>query len=269
MNWLARIDAIVLFVLFAYICLIAIRVSYRFHIARPFQGMDGANRRKLIAEADIELGKLKSIACAAPYLGLVGTCCGILSAFRGYAMEKHAALVMITSTVAASLVTAAGGIVVAVPATCFYNYFRTRLNLLEGPARRHGFRLTRRISEFPAFTLIAAPSIAIPVLFFTTFASFYPPLGFEVRVPSKGCGSKTGDGVIMLHVDNGGKLFVNDQHQDMKKLERRMSEVHGAHSYRTICLSADENVPFQAVADVVDMLKGSAMVGDVSLAKHP
>jgi biopolymer transport protein ExbD len=75
---------------------------------------------------------------------------------------------------------------------------------------------------------------------------------------------------MVLHVVNGGTLLVNGQRQDWKNLKSRLSEDHGAYPYRrTICLSADENVPFQAVADVVDMLNKSPLVGDISLAQHP
>ena len=90
-------------VLLAYTLAVVIHVSYRCHIARRGPDIDSASRRKLSAELSVEVQNLKSIAFTLPYLGLVGTCFGIMSAFRGVGMEKHAALAMISSLVAAAL----------------------------------------------------------------------------------------------------------------------------------------------------------------------
>jgi hypothetical protein len=91
MNWFGHLDVIVLALLLAYTLAVFIRVSYRYHVARQARVIDSASRRKLAAELNIEVGNLKSIVSTAPYLGLVGTCFGIMSAFRGIAMQKDAA----------------------------------------------------------------------------------------------------------------------------------------------------------------------------------
>jgi hypothetical protein len=184
MNWIARLDVIVLALMLAYIVTVVIRVSYRYHLARRVQGIGTNSRslRKLTADLSIEVGNLKSIASIAPYLGLVGTCFGIMDAFGGIGMEKHAAEIMITSKVSLALVTTAAGILVAVTATCFYNYLRTRIDLLESEvaneAIEQGSRssqviqrlpLARRFSQLPAFALIAAPGLAILVAVHTPF----------------------------------------------------------------------------------------------------
>ena len=206
--------------------------------------------------------------CPVVALGLVGTCFGVLSVFQGFGMEKHAALVMLTSRVAASLITAAVGTIVAVPATCFYNCLRSRLDLLENRVPTQGLRLARRISALPAFALIASPSLAILVVVYTTFVSFYTPAGFAIEVPSTGCESKNADRMIMLHIANGGALFVDSKRQEWATLERRLSSIHSKSVNRRVCLSADENVPFQTVADAIDIIKNMPTEGAISLAKH-
>jgi biopolymer transport protein ExbB/TolQ len=131
MNWIVRLDVIVLALMLAYVVVVVTRVSYRYHLARCAREIDSASRRKFAAVLSIDVGSLKSIASTAPYLGLAGTCEGILSAFRPIGMEKHTALAMISADIAASLITTAAGILVAVPATCSYNYLCTRIDLLE------------------------------------------------------------------------------------------------------------------------------------------
>ncbi len=95
---------------------------------------DGAFQRAQRAfAADLSLGveALRSIGVTAPYLGLVGTCIGMMSAFMGIGMQRQTALVMITTYLAASLFTTAAGLIVAAPAVWAYNYLRVRIDGIE------------------------------------------------------------------------------------------------------------------------------------------
>jgi biopolymer transport protein ExbD len=224
---------------------------------------DGRSRRKLAADLSIGVGSLKSIASTAPYLGLVGTCFGILSVFRGFDMEKYAALMMMTSTVAAALVTTAAGILVAVPARCFHNYLRTRIELLESEvpseALAQRFPLTKRFSEVPAFALIAAPGLAILVAGYMTFASFNTPNGFGVELAEARCESDSDDVHIVLHVTDAGKLFLNTEQEEWNNLAGRVSEIYSIRAHRTLYLLADDGVPFQTVADAIDIVQNTPL----------
>ena len=133
MNWIVRLDVIVLALMLVYVVVVVTRVYCRYHLARRARQIDNASRRKLAAVLSIEVSSLESIASSAPYLGLAGTCVGIMSAlgFGGIDMEKNAALALISSRIAIALVTTAVGTLVAVPAICSYNYLRTRIDLLE------------------------------------------------------------------------------------------------------------------------------------------
>jgi hypothetical protein len=136
----------------------------------------------------VKVGNIKSIASTAPYLGLAGTCIGLLSVFRGFDLEKHAALVMLTTYTAASLITTAAGLLVAVPAAWSYNYLRVRIDPLESEIPRiaqlksqyvpvaRKLPLTTRFSQLP-FAVIAAPGLAIIVLVWMPFFSPREPSG--------------------------------------------------------------------------------------------
>ena len=269
MNWIGRADVFVLAVLLAYIVAVVTHVSCRFHLARRARGIDTASRsrRKLAADLSVEVSSLKSISSTAPYLGLAGTCVGIVSAFRGFDGERHAVLVWMVSGIAAALVTTAAGILVAVPATCFYNYLRTRIDLLESElsdealpqrsrysqARR--FPLTKRFSELPAFALIAAPGLAILVAAYMSFSSFHTPTGFGIEVASPRCESDLSDRLIVLHITDRGNLFLNTEQQDWNSLASRLSEISSVREHRTLYLVADDGVPFQTVTDAIDIVK--------------
>jgi biopolymer transport protein ExbD len=269
MNWIVRLDVIVLALMLAYVVVVVTHVSYRCRSARRMGEIDNASSRKLAVDLSIEVGSLKSIACTAPYIGLAGTCLGIMSIFRGIAMEKHAAMVMMVTTIGAAFVATAAGILVAVPATCFYNYLCTRINLLESKVSngeqqrgRHfwvtqRFPLTKRFSQLPAFALIAAPSLSILIAGYMTFASFHPRTGFGIELASARWEHDCNERLIVLHITDAGKLFLNQDQQDWSSLAGRLTEIYFVRVHRTLYLLADDGVPFQAVADALDTVENA------------
>ena len=87
MNWIGRSDVYLLALLLAYSVAAFLRVSWRYCVARRASGIDSPGRRKLVADPSTAVSSLKSIAFTAPYLGLAGTCFGIMGIFRGIGME--------------------------------------------------------------------------------------------------------------------------------------------------------------------------------------
>jgi biopolymer transport protein ExbB len=71
------------------------------------------------------LGTLGNIA---PLIGLFGTVVGIIRAFHALAVSGSAGPSVISAGIAEALITTASGLVVAVPAVIFYNYFLRRVN---------------------------------------------------------------------------------------------------------------------------------------------
>jgi len=274
MSSFGRLDVIVLALMLIYVLALVIHVSCRYYLARRARGVGSASRRTLAAVLNIEVGSLKSIALTAPYLGLVGTCVGILNAFGGVDMEKHAAMAMIATKIALALITTAAGIPVAVLATCSYNYLRTRIDLLEGEVFDEGqqrgrhfrgarrFPPTKRFSELPAFGLLAASGLAIVITVYMTFASFHTSTGFYVELASARCEFDGEDKLIVLHLTDAGKLFLNQEQEDWNTLAGRLSEIYSMRKYRTLYLLADPGVPFQTVAHALDAVDSApAAVG--------
>src|ERR1700730_7785907 len=199
MNWWQRIDVIVLALMLAYIVVVLIHVSYHYRLACRAEAIDGdpitfhRDRRKLVADLNIKVGALNSIAFVAPYLGLAGTCTGIVTGLSGVGIEAESALAAEMLVVPVVFITTAAALLVAIPAALFYNYLRTRIDLLESktssdvPVRRTGhFRviqkcaLAARLSK-TSFPLIAAPVLAVLVgLVFMEYSSYETPTGLWV-----------------------------------------------------------------------------------------
>lgn len=272
MNWMTRLDVIVLALMLAYVVAVVIHVTYHCHLARRERGVDRAGpafqrtRRKLAADLRIKVGNVRSIAFTAPYLGLAGTCLGLLSMFRGYAMEKHAVLVMLTTYAVASLITTAAGLLVAVPATWSHNYLRLCIDLLESEIPRisqlkspyspvaQKLPLTARFSKLP-FAVIAAPGLAIIVLVWMSFFSPREPRGFGIELAPSCCENCVNDRVTLLHITDAGKLLLNEEQEDWNGLAGRLSEIYRMREQRTLDLVADDGVPFQTVADALDIVE--------------
>lgn len=275
-NWITRLDVILLALMFAYVVAVFVHVSYHCRIARRARETDSAStafqrtRRKLAADLSVKVGNLKSIASTAPYLGLAGTCVGILSAFGAAGMERHTYLVMTITKMAAALVTTAAGILVALPATWSHNYLRRRIELLESVVLneeveqrgRHfrvvpRFTLAKRFSQLPAFAVIAAPSLAILIAGYMTFASFHPRTGFGIELASIRCEYEGQPRLIVLHITDAGKLFLNTEQEDWNGLTGRLSEIYRVRVDRTLYLVADNAVAFQTVADAIDIVQNT------------
>jgi biopolymer transport protein ExbB len=79
------------------------------------------------AELKVGLASFTTIASTATFIGLLGTCFGILYAFRGYAGEKHTWVIRVHSDISRSLVSLAIGLFVTVLAMWCRNYVRNRM----------------------------------------------------------------------------------------------------------------------------------------------
>jgi len=171
--------------------------------------------------------------------------------------------------IALALIPTAVGIPVAVLATCSYNYLCTRTGLLEvavfdeGQQRAqhfrgaHRFPPAKRFSELPAFGLLAAPGLAILIAGFMTFASFHPPTGFYVETASDRCEYDVADKLIVLHITDTGKVFLNQEQEDWNSLADRLSQIYSVREYRTLYLLADSGVPFQTTAHALDTVENA------------
>jgi len=184
MSSFGRYDVLLLALMFIYVLAVIIHVCCRWYLARQSGVDDSASRRKLAVFLSSGMRSLRSIAITAQYLGLAGTCAGLLNVFSGFAMARHAAMLLIVTRSAVAIIPTAAGIPVALLATCSHNYLCRRIDLLESEISDDGrqndrhfqgtrrFPPVRRFSELPAFALIAAPGLAIAIAGFMPFPSF-------------------------------------------------------------------------------------------------
>ena len=90
-------------------------------------------RQMLIVLAEFKrgLGVLGTVGSTAPFVGLLGTTMGIITAFTGMATGGTAGgLAGVSAGIAEALITTAFGLMVAIPAVWAYNYFTTKIENL-------------------------------------------------------------------------------------------------------------------------------------------
>ncbi|RLA09856.1 MAG: protein TolQ [Gammaproteobacteria bacterium] len=86
------------------------------------RGMRAAYNRQLDVIGS-NLTVLATIGSTSPYVGLLGTVWGIMSAFQGLAGAQQATLAMVAPGIAEALVATAMGLLAAIPAVVAYNRF--------------------------------------------------------------------------------------------------------------------------------------------------
>lgn len=104
-------------------------------------GLDGdgltpaeSMRRELQRRIDEQVADLKrglpllaSVGSVAPFVGLLGTVLGIVTAFRGIAETGSGGLSAVSAGIGEALVVTALGLVVAIPAVLAFNYLSTQI----------------------------------------------------------------------------------------------------------------------------------------------
>lgn len=262
-TWPVRLDIVVLGLSIAYTLATVIHVLERCKIARFHQQVP-VGRRALAADLRIEVTNVKSVAHTASYFGLMGTCMGILTtAFRGFDMARQAALRMEASIVAAALIPTAVGIVAAVVATFSYNCLCSRLDLFDSevPVRAMPVGPARQFMEYWAYGVIAAPALAILFATYLTlymaFASLHTPKGLDIGIVPARCDTDEPDRPIVLHIREGGRVFLNGEEEHWSTLQSRLSEIYARRARHILYLLADDQVPFQTVADAIATVQNS------------
>jgi biopolymer transport protein ExbB/biopolymer transport protein TolQ len=86
-------------------------------------------RASALTATDLKKGisALATIGATAPFVGLLGTVVGIITAFQGIAATGSGGIGAVSAGIAEALVETALGLVVAIPAVWLYNYFTGRI----------------------------------------------------------------------------------------------------------------------------------------------
>src|SRR3954471_2015692 len=90
-------------------------------------------RAEAIVHAELKrgIGSLATIGSTAPFIGLLGTVVGILTAFKKIAETKAAGLASVAGGISEALVTTAVGLFVAIPAVMMFNYFTSKVEAFD------------------------------------------------------------------------------------------------------------------------------------------
>jgi biopolymer transport protein ExbB/biopolymer transport protein TolQ len=86
-------------------------------------------RASALTTNDLKKGvnSLATIGSTAPFVGLLGTVIGVISAFQGIAATGSGGIGSVSAGISEALVETALGLLVAIPAVWFYNYLTERL----------------------------------------------------------------------------------------------------------------------------------------------
>jgi len=76
------------------------------------------------------LAVLATVGATAPFVGLLGTVFGIINAFAAMGSAASTGLAAITVGIAEALIATGFGLMVAIPAVWFFNYFQTKIDNL-------------------------------------------------------------------------------------------------------------------------------------------
>lgn len=90
--------------------------------------VEALERKRQLVNLDVKknLWVLGTIGAASPFIGLAGTVIGILHSFGQMAREGAGGFAVVAGGISEALIATAAGIVVAVIAVLFYNFFQTR-----------------------------------------------------------------------------------------------------------------------------------------------
>ena len=101
------------------------------------QLLDGSRRAMRVAQLketdrlEQNLSTLATIGSTSPYVGLLGTVWGILTAFQGLGQVQQATLATVAPAIAEALVATAMGLFAAIPAVIAFNRYADQVGRLE------------------------------------------------------------------------------------------------------------------------------------------
>jgi len=284
-DYVQRGMFVALALMLAYTAFVVIRFYYRYYlIPREAQDLnqDPAKFRRsmsaFLSDMIPAVSMLRGIASAAPFLGLAGTSYGILASFGPFADSRSSIVREMTQRLAAAPMIAAFGVLVASPAVLYHNLLRARIecDIARLAARQRpdlgSFRraqtllLKRRPSGPPHFALLAAPFLAIATMPWMVFGPYPAPRGLFVALPSRNCdgwrhGTDVPDRIIVLRISNKGEVFLNSEAEDWQGIRQRLFDIYRLRKNRAIYLQAEDDVPFQIVANAIDIAKNSTPEG--------
>jgi len=123
-----------------------------------FAELDNSHRQVIegiisesILEQTTELEKgmslLGTVVNAAPQLGLLGTVTGMITAFSALTQNGESTARIVASGISEALYTTAFGLIVAIPALVFYNYFNRQIDIIVAEMERAALQFLSRVKD--------------------------------------------------------------------------------------------------------------------------
>ena len=119
----------------------------------PEQSSQAAIRVASIARNDLHgqlkrgLNSVSAISRTAPFIGLFGTCIGILDSFRGYVGSEYGYIAFLATNLAEALVPTTVGLLVGVVATWSYNWRNDRLAVFDAEMQIASLELESHLKD--------------------------------------------------------------------------------------------------------------------------
>ena len=124
-----------------------------------FDEIDNSHRQVIegiisesILEQTTELEKgmslLGTLVNAAPQLGLLGTVTGMIAAFSALTRNGTSTAKIVAGGISEALYTTAFGLIVAIPALVFYNYFNRRIDVIVSEMERAALQFLSRVKDW-------------------------------------------------------------------------------------------------------------------------
>lgn len=123
-----------------------------------FDELDNSHRQVIegiisesILEQTTELEKgmslLGTVVNAAPQLGLLGTVTGMIAAFSALTRNGTSTAKIVAGGISEALYTTAFGLIIAIPALVFYNYFNRRIDVIVAEMERAALQFLSRVKD--------------------------------------------------------------------------------------------------------------------------
>ena len=123
-----------------------------------FDELDNSHRQVIegiisesILEQTTELEKgmslLGTVVNVAPQLGLLGTVTGMIAAFSVLTRNGTSTAKIVAGGISEALYTTAFGLIVAIPALVFYNYFNRRIDVIVAEMERAALQFLSRVKD--------------------------------------------------------------------------------------------------------------------------
>ena len=124
-----------------------------------FDELDNSHRQVIegiisesILEQTTELEKgmslLGTVVNAAPQMGLLGTVTGMIAAFSALTRNGTSTAKIVAGGISEALYTTAFGLIVAIPALVFYNYFNRRIDVIVAEMERAALQFLSRVKDW-------------------------------------------------------------------------------------------------------------------------